>query len=106
MNMCKFMEDKEVRNDKTARFNKFFSNLTIPVSTGSSHHDALIYALKNYESDIEFGEAKVFNEWLYENSKSIFLQSEFGDFKITIVESKSINEDRLITIIEGLCVKG
>lgn len=106
MNMCKFMEDKEVRNDKAAKFNKVFSNLTITVQTGSSHHDALINALTNYTSEIEFGECKVTNEWLYGHNKSIFLNSDYGDFKITVVESKNIIGDRMITIIEGLCVKG
>ena len=106
MNMCKFMEDKEVRNDKTAKFNKVFSNLTITVQTGSSHHDALINALTNYTSEIEFGECKVTNEWLYGHNKSIFLNSDYGDFKITVVESKNIVGDDMITIIEGLCVKG
>lgn len=106
MNMCRFMEDKEVRNDKTAKFNKVFSNLTITVPTGSSHHDALIHALTNYTSEIEFGESKVINEWLYGHNKSIFLNSAYGDFKITVVESKNIVGDKMITIIEGLCVKG
>ena len=106
MNMCKFMEDKEVRNDKTAKFNKVFSNLTITVPTGSSHHDTLMHALTNYTSEIEFGECKVTDEWLYGRNKSIFLNSEYGDFKITVVESKNIVGDKMITIIEGLCVKG
>ena len=106
MNMCKFMEDKEVRNDKTTKFNKVFSNLTITVQTGSSHYDALIHALTNYTSEIEFGECEMSNEWLYGHNKSIFLNSEYGDFKITVVESKNIVGDRMITIIEGLCVKG
>ena len=106
MNMCKFMEDKEVRNDKTAKFNKVFSNLTITIQTGSSYHDALIHALTNYTSEIEFGECKVTNEWRYPNSVSIFVTTDTGDFKITVVESKNIVGDRMITIIEGLCVKG
>ena len=106
MNMCNFMEDKEVRNDKTAKFNKVFSNLTITVQIDSSHHDALIHALTNYTSEIEFGECEVTNEWLYGHNKSIFLNSEYGDFKITVVESKNIVGDEIITIIEGLCVKG
>ena len=106
MTTCNFMEDKEVRNDKTSKFNKVFSNLTITVQTGSSHHDALIHALTNYISEIEFGECKVTNEWLYGHNKSIFLNSEYGDFKITVVESKNIVGDEMITIIEGLCVKG
>lgn len=106
MNKCTFMENRESRNSKTEQFNRYFSNLTIPVSTDASYQDALTHALKTYEADIDFGECRVVNEWLYSNSKSVFITSEFGDFKITVVDSKSVTDDRLITIIEGLCVKG
>ena len=106
MNMCKFMEDKESRNSKTARFNRVFSNLTIPVCTGSSRQEALTNALKNYDSGMRFSECSVTNEWHYPNSVSMFVSTDMGDFKITVIESKSVVGDKMIMIVDGLCVKG
>ena len=103
---CTYMEDRKSRNDKTAKFNRFFSNLTIPICTGSSGQESLINALKTYESDLRFDDVIVTNEWRYSNNVSIFVSTDIGDFKITIIDSRSINGDRMITIIEGICTKG
>lgn len=103
---CTFMEDRQSRNSKTAKFNQAFSNLTIPVCTESSCQESLINALKMYESDLNFEDCIVTNEWHYSSSVSMFVSSSIGDFKITVIDSKSINGDRMITIIEGLCMKG
>ena len=103
---CTFMEDRKSRNDKTDQFNHVFSNLTIPVCTGSSRKESLINALKTYDSDMNFEDCTLINEWCYPNSVSMFVSTNIGDFKITTIDSKSINGDRLLTIIEGLCVKG
>ena len=103
---CTFMEDRQSRNVKTAKFNRAFSNLTIPVCTGSSRQEALIDALKAYESDLNFDNCIITNEWNYSNSTSMFVSADIGDFKIIVINSKSINGDLMITIVEGLCTKG